>query len=318
MAEILLSLTIIGVVAAITLPSLTGNINERTWNTQRKALYSRISQAISLMPSLNGYGIGATEELTTKNATQTFITEGLAKVLKINNICDTEHLNDCGITDKKITPVKLGGAAVSPIQIPTTLHDLNSLFNVSTALGGESQWTLSYSQVNTEVAAFETVNGESVVVYYYPNCGFNTYSSDTNHYRELIQPTMCVNFMFDLNGKKGPNTIGKDIGFMTGFYPTDTIIVQPNPIAYVKDSDSSYVGRLNQICKNKVSEESRIATKEELMSIFVNKSLMPVVSNGYVTQIGSSYFLMQMYSGKGYSKDNLDGINSDVICVKTY
>ena len=47
MAEILLSLTIIGVVAAITLPSLTGNINERTWNTQRKALYARFSQAIS-------------------------------------------------------------------------------------------------------------------------------------------------------------------------------------------------------------------------------------------------------------------------------
>ena len=56
MAEILLSLTIIGVVAAITLPSLTGNINERTWNTQRKALYSRLSQAVALMPSVRGYG----------------------------------------------------------------------------------------------------------------------------------------------------------------------------------------------------------------------------------------------------------------------
>ncbi len=56
MAEILLSLTIIGVVAAITLPSLTGNINERTWNTQRKALYARFSQAIALMPALNGFG----------------------------------------------------------------------------------------------------------------------------------------------------------------------------------------------------------------------------------------------------------------------
>ena len=56
MAEILLSLTIIGVVAAITLPSLTGNINERTWNTQRKALYARFSQAIALMPALNAYG----------------------------------------------------------------------------------------------------------------------------------------------------------------------------------------------------------------------------------------------------------------------
>ena len=53
MAEILLSLTIIGVVAAITLPSLTGNINERTWNTQRKALYARFSQAIALLPALN-------------------------------------------------------------------------------------------------------------------------------------------------------------------------------------------------------------------------------------------------------------------------
>ena len=56
MAEILLSLTIIGVVAAITLPSLTGNINERTWNTQRKALYARFSQALPLMDALNGFG----------------------------------------------------------------------------------------------------------------------------------------------------------------------------------------------------------------------------------------------------------------------
>ena len=56
MAEILLSLTIIGVVAAITLPSLTGNINERTWSTQRKALYSRMSQAVSLMSQVRGYG----------------------------------------------------------------------------------------------------------------------------------------------------------------------------------------------------------------------------------------------------------------------
>lgn len=61
MAEILLSLTIIGVVAAITLPSLTGNINERTWNTQRKALFARFSQAVALMPALNGYAT-VTEE----------------------------------------------------------------------------------------------------------------------------------------------------------------------------------------------------------------------------------------------------------------
>ena len=53
MAGILISLTIIGIIAAITLPALQGNINEKTWVTQRKALYSRLSQAIALMPSLN-------------------------------------------------------------------------------------------------------------------------------------------------------------------------------------------------------------------------------------------------------------------------
>ena len=79
MAEILLSLTIIGVVAAITLPSLTGNINERTWNTQRKALYARFSQAMALMPSLNGYGTLAADEsgsITEDNIAETFITAG--------------------------------------------------------------------------------------------------------------------------------------------------------------------------------------------------------------------------------------------------
>ena len=103
MAEILLSLTIIGVVAAITLPSLTGNINERTWNTQRKALYARMSQAIALMPALNGYGTlseetdsaGSTSIIDT--AAEVFITDGLAKVMKINNICDNDHIEDCGI-----------------------------------------------------------------------------------------------------------------------------------------------------------------------------------------------------------------------------
>ena len=123
MAEILLSLTIIGVVAAIMLPSLTGNINERTWQTQGKALFSRMSQAIALMPSLNGYGTLTAETTSTSaidTAAETFVTNGLAKVLKINNICDNEHLQDCGIPDSYVAQ---GG---SKRDFPTTLSELNS------------------------------------------------------------------------------------------------------------------------------------------------------------------------------------------------
>ena len=117
MAEILLSLTIIGVVVVITLPSLTGNINERTWNTQRKALYARFSQAIALMPALNGFG---TLDDTTDTAAETFVTGGLAKVLKINNICDSEHLADCGIVSSYID---IHGTKKV---MPKTLTEMNS------------------------------------------------------------------------------------------------------------------------------------------------------------------------------------------------
>ncbi len=118
MAEILLSLTIIGVVAAITLPSLMANINEKAWNTQRKALHARMAQAIAMMPSVSGYGTLTADSdgnVTEDSATETFLTEGLAKVLKINNICDNEHLADCGI------PTTLLFSSAKTIRIDTGL-----------------------------------------------------------------------------------------------------------------------------------------------------------------------------------------------------
>ena len=164
MAEILLSLTIIGVVAAITLPSLTGNINERTWNTQRKALYARFSQAVSLMDSMNGY-----------SDAETFVTAGLSKVLKINNVCDYDHLEDCGITSKQITD-----NAGNPTSMPKLVSELNPK-NTSmsfTDTHGTTPVDYSYSNVDTEAAAFETQNGESILAFYNPSCSADMQETD--------------------------------------------------------------------------------------------------------------------------------------------
>ncbi len=264
MAEILLSLTIIGVVAAITLPSLTGNINERTWNTQRKALYARFSQAIALMPALNGYGTLTEDEnhsVTADTAAETFVTEGLAKVLKINNICDSEHLADCGIPDV-ITP--LGTAAQIKRDDIKTLVSLNDMFN------GSFVWTeatsYSHSQIDTKAAAFETQNGESVLAYYYPYCTQKN-SGDGQYY---TQPKMCANFVFDLNGSKGPNTVGKDIGFITVFYPSDSVVV--SPLLVYNNAGRSAQPSASSLCTAQDSE-TRLPNREELASIFVNKNL---------------------------------------------
>ncbi len=271
MAEILLSLTIIGVVAAITLPSLTGNINERTWNTQRKALYARMSQAIALMPALNGYGTltedssaGASDAEDT--ATETFITSGLSKVLKINNICDSDHLADCGIP-AKILP--LGGTSAVELADITTLGGFNNYFvnfSVTTATD-----TFSYSQIDTKAAAFETANGESILVYYNPYCKADT--TDSPNFT-AVMPYMCANFVYDLNGTKGPNTVGKDIGFLTAFYPSDSNIVAPLPAIRSAGStaDSHQIGKL---C-SALDSESRAPNIDELTSIFYNKKLVNI------------------------------------------
>lgn len=140
---------------------MTGNINERTWNTQRKALYARFSQALALMPSLNGYGT-LTEESApdagdaVDTAAETFVTSGLAKVMKINNICDNEHLEDCGIPNK-ITP--WDNESLINLQDILTLQSFNDKFT--------SQYGIKQ---DTKAAAFETANGESILVYYNPNC----------------------------------------------------------------------------------------------------------------------------------------------------
>ena len=273
MAEILLSLTIIGVVAAITLPSLTGNINERTWNTQRKALYARFSQAIALMPALNGYGTRIEGDSSTSaidTAAETFITSGLSKVLKINNICDSEHLEDCGLP-AKIIPLDLGGGSLSNVQLENikTLVGFNSMFNGTWS--GYNHTSGSYSQLDTKAAAFETANGESILTYYNPLCKSSAMLSSNAMF--YSQPFMCANFVYDLNGSKGPNTVGKDIGFISVLYPSDSVVVAPMP--YIRMTGATVQQESGAACRA-LDESIRTPNIEELAAMFYNKPLLKV------------------------------------------
>jgi len=303
MAEILLSLTIIGVVAAITLPSLTGNINERTWNTQRKALYARFSQALALMPSLSGYGTyqladPANSVNAEDTAAETFVTEGLSKVMKINNICDNTHLEDCGIVTSYTN-------LVGSIKTwPTKLSEMNSMFT-GTFVGTDSaNYTNPQKDIDTKAAAFETQNGESIAVYYNPNCVADLEETKT-HYS---QPKMCANFIYDLNGNKGPNTVGKDIGFVTALYSSDPVIVAPMPLPTNAPTSvngttyHNYQYEGGPMCTAQDSE-SRLPNRDELSAMFYNRDLIGIPGgsfwSGSVISAGESglAWLQNFYTG---------------------
>ncbi len=267
MAEILLSLTIIGVVAAITLPSLMANINERTWNTQRKALYARMSQAIAMMPQLSGYGeyegtnTNDVVTATKDTAAEAFLSEGLSKVLKINNICDAEHLADCGVPSNYTA---LNGSTKST---PTKLSELNIMFTSTIVISSNGvSVTNPQNHIDTKAAAFETLGGESLVLFYNPEC-----LSDEQTWQKM-QTRMCANMIYDLNGNKGPNAVGKDMGFITAFYATDSVVVAPVPLAHNTASGIT-ADEISGICRADDSE-SRLPTREELASIWVNGNLV--------------------------------------------
>ncbi len=266
LAEVLITLAIIGIVAAITLPSLLVNVNEKAWDAQRKALHARMAQAIGQMNTLGGYGTFETDEegtATEDTAAESFILDALSKVYKINNVCGPDKLSSCGIPSK-ITTLD----AVSEINFPTKMSELNN--KLVNSLHAEDE---NGNIADTKAAAFETANGESIAVFYNPLCSSD---SSTNNY---VKNKMCVNFIYDLNGNEGPNQVGKDVGFITAMYNKNPVLVAPIPYGFDYSSkvasytDDSSTVNAAAACKN-MAENLRLPDKDELASLFINSPLI--------------------------------------------
>ncbi len=313
LAEILITLAIIGIVAAITLPSLLVNVNEKAWEAQRKALHARMAQAIGQMNTLGGYGTFETDEegtATADTAAESFILDALSKVYKINNVCGPDKLSSCGIPSK-ITTLN----ATSEIAFPTKMSELNSKL-----LNGLHVENENGDMADTKAAAFETVNGESLAVFYNPLC-----SSDTSaeHY---AQNKMCINFIYDLNGVEGPNQVGKDVGFITAFYNKNPVVVAPVPystdyamaVQYYAETEKT-VDAIS-VCKT-MGEDLRLPDRDELASLFVNTPLINIGNisgywSGSVISPGASGLVWAQGFDTGGRGRNSRTLTNYVRCIK--
>lgn len=157
----------------------------------------------------------------------------------------------------------------------TTLHGLNEFFSNAT-YGGQT-----FSTLNTNASAFETQNGESIIAYYNPSCTTeyisNEQLSSSGNTFGFPQKTMCVNFIYDLNGNKGPNTVGKDIGFITVFNATDSIVVAPMPSSvnnatFEGSSDINWANAAKACTQ--MDSETRLPNIDELSAMLINKDIV--------------------------------------------
>ncbi len=228
LAEVLVTLAIIGVLAAILFPSILANYTERTLNAKRQALFGRMSQAMGeLADQYRNYGDVDCDNpndlytCTDVGSAVKFISQGLSKVYKVSAVCDNTSLSACDIPESVTLE---NGDDFKLHEKGSSLFTYNKQIHNSDRADHPNVPMIPY---DTQSAGFMTKNGESILLFYNPNCG--TKLTQTTDFM-LGETFMCVNMVYDLNGgKQKPNKVGEDIGFMTVFYNDTPYLTAPRP-----------------------------------------------------------------------------------------
>ena len=198
LAETLIALCIIGVVSALTLPTLLTKINDTVTKNKIAVFERKLSKGTDLLNI--EYGIGPYydgEDNSGKDIGVSYeFAQALSKHLKIVTICDKDHLTDC-LPYSKIKSDDYDDVLVNDIKSGGDLH-VNTDDYVDTAgivLGDGTPMILSWNK-NCPVSDPDAVE-------------YNGVKEDARS-----KTTSCIKGIVDLNGTKGPNKFGKDvIGF---------------------------------------------------------------------------------------------------------
>ena len=180
LAEVLITLAIIGIVAAMTIPTLIQNYQERSWNTASLVFQRKLGDALTIMNSqgtLAGY-----------SSTDDFVAE-LARHMKISKICQNDDLTSC-FPDKVIW----GDEEVDMTKVKTVKNF------------GRDDWE------NTNLIGAMFADGTAGLIAYNKDCKQDPYSNRViTISKETGIGTDCLAVLYDTTGFKTPNTNLKDL-----------------------------------------------------------------------------------------------------------
>lgn len=287
LSEVLIVIAVIGVVAAITLPSVINNSKEREYVAARKRILHTFGEALRLI-SVHG-------EVREASNAEDFVNNYLKKHLQIVKTCDNSHLRDCGI---ETGTNKIISLAETKMTMPKTIGEL--------AAGMGNGSTIS---TNSASYGFVLSSGYSINLFYNPNC-----ISDVTNVDHQGQDKVCVNAIYDINGLASPNEVGKDIGFVTIIYPEQSVAVAPD-VARRNAANSNFNG-VSAACTNYDKDYSP-PNKDELLSMYYNGYLLGITSGLYWSSSPASEGkAWVMYFGRGYYGQNGVGSSANVRCVR--
>ena len=188
LAEVLITLGIIGVVAAITLPALIENVTERKNSERHANIVYKVTQAMDIMK--------AHGELSgTYPSTEAFVDE-LQKYLKISKRCDSNHIADCWPTEKVIDSDG-NEFEVSKAKKGKNLSLNTDTNNVGLILADGASIILNY---NPEVGKIDDTDPLVAVKKSLPVGG-----GRSKEFVYTSNSTASIDFVTDVNGSAHPN-----------------------------------------------------------------------------------------------------------------
>ncbi|MFA7659461.1 MAG: hypothetical protein WCY19_08520, partial [Candidatus Gastranaerophilaceae bacterium] len=172
-AEMLITLGIIGVVAAYVIPTVMTDIMQHAFTQSKDLAIKKITEATNQMKTndvLSGYA-----------TTEAFADE-FQKYMKITKRCTTATLDQC---------------------FAPTIKDGKQIININTLTTGAK---LGQSTFTNNTIGLQIVNGTNIILSYKPNCErIETWDNTTS-------TTGCLAMLYDINGFGKPNKLGQDIG----------------------------------------------------------------------------------------------------------
>ncbi len=182
LAEVLITLGIIGIVAAMTIPTLITNYNQRAWDTQTSVFNRRLGEALKVMNSqsaLAGY-----------TTTRAFVDE-LSKHIKIVKTCDSDKLADCFIPEFYTNDTSY------------KVEELKKSRNLNNP-----------GKYNTETIGVVFGDGVSALIAYNPKASQDPYSNQvvniTGSGKSVGLSTDAIAILYDVSSQKNPNHYGAD------------------------------------------------------------------------------------------------------------
>ena len=180
LAEVLITITVIGVVAALTIPNLVNNYQNKAWSTASVVFQRKLGEALKVMNSqgtLAGY-----------SSTEDFVNE-LSKHIKINKICKNDDLTSC------FEDTVFWENDNEEVNIPDIKFSANL---------GVKGW-------KTNTLGLQFADGVSGIIAYNPECSQDPYRTDVITVSDTGIGTDCIALLYDTSGFKKPNTSGKDV-----------------------------------------------------------------------------------------------------------